>query len=526
MDALRSGLAALLVLSPLGTAACSSSSPSGTPDGGKTQDGSTDAGNKDVKDVALEPLQPFDGQYAGPDASPGTGTLLQTGYGLILDGVTSDGQIIYSNAGEVPTFFAAPLAGGAVVNLGLAGGYAYAIVSGQVAFIFTDLDLDESSYASPLMIWTQKNGVQNLTMNSYLDTAAASSDNAYVLYLDNYSDEFETADLYVANTDGTGKTLLQTGVPDLSPGGTCVANFTFSGTTAILSQCVGGSSSNVTLTTYQPPTWTATNTVTGVTSLGFGTEPTGTYVSVTTATGLEVVPLAGGTPTLIDATGVQGAFTSDAMNVVYATNLNTLVRSPIALPTPTVLVSAGVTGVFGLSPDDSTALVWNMGGTSSPLTDLSTASASAMGSLTTYVSSASALLPGGGYFGGDAYSADSSHVLFFTSVQQTSEGQTFGALNVAEVGSTTPTQLSGDSNTVWSASGTKVVFSDNVTFEATTTLDIKAVDVASGSPTLVSHGATGGGSAAFYLSPTKDKIIYSWTQPGTESGGIYVAPIP
>jgi hypothetical protein len=537
MDVLRLGLAPFLLFSALAAAACSSSSTNVTQDGGT--DSGTDAKQPDVapKDVVLEPLQPFDGHFAGPDASPGTGTLFQTGYGLILDGVTSDGQVIYSNAGEVPTFFAAPLAGGPVVNLGLAGGYAYAIIQGTVAFIFTNLDLDDSSYASPLMIWTQKNGVQMLTENSYLDTAAVSNDNSYILYIDNYSEEFQTGDLYVAGTDGKGRTLLAMGLQNLSPGGTCVPNFTFSGTTAILATCASASPSNVTLNTYQPPpgadagtvdagSWTNTNTVTGVTSLGFAVEPTATYVAFTTSTGLEVAPLAGGIPTVIDPTGVHGAFTSDGMNIVYTTSTNTLASSPVAVPLPNVLVTAGVTGIFGLSPDNSSALLWNLGGTSSPLTDLSTASATAAGALTTYVPTAAALIPGDGYFGGDAYSADSSHVLFFTNAMQTSEDQTFGALNVAAVGTVTATQLSADSTTVWAASGTKVVYADNVLFGATTTLDIDAVDVASGTPTLISHLATSGATAAFFLTPAKDKIIYSWTQPGTENGGIYLAPVP
>jgi hypothetical protein len=530
MDSMRWGLAACALVLSWGASGCSSSSaPAGTSDAG-------DAGKvpeaSGIKDVVLEPLAPFDGHYGGDGGDPGTGTMLQPFYGAIIDGVTSDGWVVYSNGGEVPTFYAANLAGGGTAtDLGLAQSYGYAFVEGEVAFIFTSIDVDDNTYASPLSIWTSKGGEHVLTMNSFFENAAVSSDNQYVLYYDNLNTSAETGDLYVAKTDGTGATIVQRGLPGLTPGGACEPNFTFAGTTAIVAWCPTGSTSSVNIAAYAPPMWgsavdagTAT-LVTGATSLAIDVDPTNTTLAFVNAGGLQVIPLAGGAPTLIDATGTGGAFTKDGMNLVYTTSANTLALSPVAVPSTTPLVTAGVKGIYGLSPDNKTALVFSTA-EGNGLTDLYTASASTAGFTTKLTATDNATPAGFGILAGDPFTIDSSHVLFLSAVTTSAEGSPFGTLNAGSASTGASTPLSTASNTVWATTGTKVVYSDNLLFLATTTMDIKAVDVASGTPTLISHGATAGSSAAFYLSPAKDKIIYSWTSPGTESGGIYVAPIP
>jgi hypothetical protein len=537
MDSMRWGFAAFAVVLSWGAMGCSSSSaPAGASDGG---DGGTtkDASQlSDVKDVVVEPLQPFDGQYGGDGGSPGTGTMLQPFYGAVLSGVTSDGWVVYGNGGEVPTYYAAPLDGGAAVDLGLSQSYGYTIVVGDVAFIFSSIDVDDGTYASPLSIWTSKNGEKLLTMNSFLENAAVSSDNNYVLYYDNLNPTAQTGDLYVAKTDGTGVTLLESSLPGLTPGGMCEPSFGFAGTTASVAWCPSGSTTSVTIATFPAP-YTGTPSdggadagtgalVTGVTSLGFGVDPTFTYLSYVTSAGLNVVPLVGGTPTLIDATGTDGVFTTNGMNIFYATNVKDLDTSPVASPAENVLVTGGVDGVYGLSPNNATALVFSNLNSSNNLTDLYTASASTAGSLTKLTSSVTSTPAGFGILAGNPFTIDSSEVLFFTSVMASAEGSPFGALYVGNPSTGAATMLSGASNTVWATTGTKVVYSDSLLFLATTTMDILAVDVASGTPTLISHGATAGDSAAFYLSPAKDQIIYSWTSPGTESGGIFVAPVP
>jgi hypothetical protein len=529
MDSMRWGWTAFGLVLSCSAFACSSSSP-----GGSTSDaGDSGTLESSVKDApVLEALPPFDGHFGGDGGDPGTGTLLQPFYGAVIDGVTSDGWVVYSNGGEVPTFYAASLDGGdggAATSLGLAESYAYAFVVGEVTFLFTNIDVD-ATYSSPLSIWSSKGGQHLITENSYFQNAAVSSDNQYILYYDNFNSLAETADLYVASSDGSSPKLLQSALPNLMNGGNCQPNFGFAGTTAYVVYCGtpgdGGAANDIVMT-FAPPSWAATNNLSGATSLNVGTEPTNTYLSVATASGLLVVPLAGGIPTPIDPTGLGGVFTSDSKNLVYNTSTKTLSRSPIAAPSPSVLVTGAVGGIYGLSPDNSTALVF--ASASQGLTDLYAASATKTdsGALTTLSSAATATPAGYGILAGDAFTADSAHVLFFTAVQQTTDGELYATLNTGSATGGTVTTLSPISNTAWVTSGTKVVFSDNLVFGASTTLDIRAVDVAAGgTPTYIRHGATAGGSAAFYLSPAKDKIIYSWTSPGTENGGIYVAPAP
>jgi hypothetical protein len=521
MRNMRSGGTALAALLSSLVASCSSSNPVTPPtDAGTDTKRPVESG---VKDVILEPLEPFDGHYSAGDASAGTGKQFQQGYGLVLYGVTSDGSVVYGNGSEVPTFYTAPLKGGAAVNLSPPVGAAYALVAGPVVFLFDDIEVDTPTYASPLIIWSAAGGLHTLTSSSFFENAAVSSDNKFLLYLDNYDSGGQTGDLYVAGIDGKNPTLLQSGLPGLTPGGACLPEFTFAGTTAIVSYCVGGSATNVNINTYAGATWAATNNITGASSLGYRTDPTNTNLLYTSAAGLDVVPLAGGVPVVIDPLGTAGAFTKDGLNVVYATSANNLFRSPVATPTPALLVTGGVAGIYGLSPDDSTALVLANG---TQLTDLYTASAATPGALTTLDGAASASVPGFGLFYGDAFTADSSEVLFYTGVTASPFGTAYGTLNAAVASSAATTKLSSSSTTVVATTGTKVAFADNMNYGAITTCDIKAVDVKGGTPTLITHAATSGANAAFLLSPDKTQIIYSWTNPGSESGGLYLAPVP
>jgi hypothetical protein len=527
MDKVRWGLGTVVAL--LGLGGCSSSSAPATSDAG--DGGKAEAA---VKDVALEPLPPFDGQYGGDGGSPGTGTMLTSFYGAVIDGITSDGWVVYSNGGEVPTFYAANLTGGTTVDLGLAQSYGYAIVTGDVAFLFTSIDVDDNTYASPLSIWTSKGGQHTLTQNSFLENAAVSSDDTWVLYYDNLNPSNQTGDLYVAKTDGSSAAVLAPSLPGLAPGGSCEPNFGFAGTTAFVAWCPTGSTTSVSISTFalSAGAWSATNTLTAATSPAITVDPTNTYLAYVDSAGLEYVPLAGGTPTLIDATGTYGVFTKSGTSIVYPTSAKSLDRATIGsadagadASASEVLVASGVDGIYGLSPTNTTAVVFSA--ESSGLANVYTASATTPGSLTKLTSATSSTVPGFGVFDGDAFTADSSQVLFFTSIQSSPEGSPFGALYAGVASSGAVTELSASSNTVWAyGAGTKVVYADNLLFEATTTLDIKAADVTGGPTTLISHGATAGSGAAFFLSPDKTKIVYSWTSPGTENGGIYVAPVP
>jgi hypothetical protein len=455
------------------------------------------------------------------DASPGTGTLLTPGYGLLLYGVTSDGYVIYSTSGEVTPYFAVPLTGGSPVIIAKAVGYSYAAVSGHFVYLYLNLDVSDAgefTYGSPLSVWSSATGLHSIANNGFITNAAPSSDSMHVLYIDNFDVATSTGDLYVASPDGSGAQPLQTGMPGVSATTMCLPNFAFAGTTAVVSYCPDGmTTTNANVQTYTSTAWAETNTLTAYKN-AFVADPTDTNLLIaSTTTGLSVVPLAGGTPTPIDTTGTQGVFTSDGMHLVYATSASTLVRTPVASPSPTPLVTAGVSGIYTLSPDGNTALGPGTGD------DLFTASAVTAGSLTT-LSSTTMTAVGGVSEPGSAFTADSSHVLYFTGAAVSStDGFTYGTLNAVATGSSTPTMLASNSTTVWAATGAKVVFDQAVMLGS----DISSVDLSGTSPpTPIATDAIHGSGAAFYMSAAGDKIIYSWTAPGTSTGGIYVAAVP
>ena len=124
---------------------------------------------------------------------------------------------------------------------------------------------------------------------------------------------------------------------------------------------------------------------------------------------------------------------------------------------------------------------------------------------------------------GDAFTADSTHVLYASSNDVCTGAATFSAF---PVNGGSPTQLGHDVWSNWSTTGAKVVFNDH--YVATGGLrfgraDIESVDLATGStPTLVVSQA----DAVIDLSPARDQLVYSWSvQPGALAG-IYVTPAP
>jgi hypothetical protein len=128
-----------------------------------------------------------------------------------------------------------------------------------------------------------------------------------------------------------------------------------------------------------------------------------------------------------------------------------------------------------------------------------------------------------GAVNGDAFTNDSTHVLYSTTNDACTGSAAFSAFAVS---ARTSTVLGHNVWGNWSATGSNVVFNDN--YAATGGLrfgraDIESVNLATGTtPTLVVRQA----DAVVDLTPAKDQIIYSWSvQPGALAG-LYVTPIP
>jgi hypothetical protein len=299
------------------------------PDGGSADTGSSDSSTP-PQDVQVTP---FDAALPGQDAGLPQGTLLVPGGGQYLDGVTSDGFIIFDDGNG--TVSAIPLAaasgdggvaeaGAGKVQVGTTGPNADISVHGGAVFLWTDPD--QNTYVSPLSIWTSAAGLQALATSSLDGQATISSDGAYILYANNVNVAGDTGDIVLAKSDGTAKVTLAQGV---SVTGDCSVFFRFvSGDHVVGSYCTAADAAAglATVSSFTVPAGTKTDLVYGANS-AWGTDGTGTNVFVVVNGTGEVVPVAGGPATPIDTSVSSGTLTSDGSAALYRTTTGALKRS-------------------------------------------------------------------------------------------------------------------------------------------------------------------------------------------------------
>ena len=353
----------------------------------------------------------------------------------------------------------------------------------------------------------------------------------YITYFGNFDPTAMTADAYVANIDGTGATLLHSGVPGLGEGSTCYPEIAFAGPSPVLAYCTTPPTMGD-IYSFGAPSWAPTTLGSGVYPY-FVPDPAGANLMFLSSAGMQVIPVSGGAPTMIDAAGQNGVFTSDGAELVYVTSGGGLFRSPIASPSPTMLVSSGLEGIVALSPDDSTALVYKSYDQSTYTSDLYAASAVTSGALTTLSMATTAAVGGvinGSVVYGSSFTGDSSHALFYTGVS-TASYPYLGTVQSGALGATSPATLGQNSNTVFASGKTKAVFEDNFALPSgsiVATFDIKSVDTASGgTPTVVVSQANAGPYyGSFFLSPDGTKVVYTQNGTGTSSEGVFVTPVP
>jgi len=497
---------------------------------------------------------PMPDSAAGNDAANGhdgggSTNRLASGDYLVLWGVTGDGFAIYSTGTSSPSFYAVSLSGGAPVPIAQTsgGGYPFAVVQQNVAFVYTNPD---QYYVGPVTAWTSGGGAHQLSAASYYLTGA-SSDSSHIAYLDNVSEQSGDAglaivgDLYGANADGSGAKLLQAGVSGwyLANGGgssSCYTYFSFAGSYAVLFACSqSGGAPTEQVWSYPSPGWQGAQIVANATSLS-GFDNAGTQALVTTSAGLQSVPLAGGATATIDPTGAAGLFTSDGKNVVYVTTMGSLARSPVANPAPQQLVASGVQGLWAISPDDKSVLLFESYSQQTGLTDLYIASSATAGNATPLVTAQTAMVGGpNSYMSGSAFSADSSHALFWSGVAIPMGQQYFPVIGTLQSGPTgaaaTAAQLGKNSNAAWAVGGSAIAFADNLAMvgNSASTFDIEWVDTSKTTPaTTVVKGAIGStGGAPFYVAPSRDRVVYVGSEPADagDAGSIldlYTAPLP
>jgi hypothetical protein len=514
--------AAALVLCACSSAAAPATAPE---DAGSSQDaGALEASPREA--AAPEGGDASNAVDGGRDASSPAPTLLQAGAGFTLWGLTADGYALYSTSA---TFYAAPIGGGAAMNIAPNSSISGAFTIGNLAILMTNLD--PSTGVISLTVWSSAAGAHKLSAASSYYALMVSPDSRYVAFLDQVDSSGETGSLVVAMADGTGATTLVQGIGGIATG-TCTPELAFTGSQLVASYCSGADAGAgpATLSTFSESSWTRSDLLTTL-SGGYTLDGAGTQALVTSALGLQVVPLAGATVTTIDAHGTGGVFTSDGQNVLYTTSASSLVRASVANPAPVTLVPSGVGGIYDLSPDDQFVLAYQNYNTLTGLSDLYLASATTPGSLVTLSSAqTAAVVQTTPSRRGSGFTSDSSRVLFLTDVTPgTYMAPTEGTLDVTTSKGSTPSAALGQNAlpSAWTWGSSKVIFATNaVTLSGIsgTTVDIDWVDTStSGAPTRLVGQATVGSpfaGAPFFLSPAQNRIVY------TSTSGLYALPLP
>jgi hypothetical protein len=394
------------------------------------------------------------------------------------------------------------------------------VVSGPVAFIWTVIG--KYSGVGPLSIWTHAHGLVPLGTRSYLWPLVSAS-GARVLYLDNLVFTGSApGDVYVANTDGSGKTKLVAGA-QLD----AAFNMAFAGETAVVSAALPGDAGEggATLQAFTPPSWTGATLAVGLQG-AFTTNPAGTAVLAQTGSGLSVVSLTGGpgAAVTLDANGVGGLFTSDGQTVVYTSIAASLMSSPSSHAQPTMLVPSGFPSLVGLSPDNAWALGTVAFGAAGPGqgADLYVASATAAGTAETLSMTASLGSAGTSTPVPPVFTADASHLVFSSDPTLTG----LSTLHVALPSGANPRTFPD----VWFFQPTtagKIVFDDGYDptggVGSNGTADIESLDTTSAAaPTVLVSQA----DANFFVTADQKTLVYSWSFLSGKSAGIWTLPLP
>ena len=427
-------------------------------------------------------------------------------------------------------------AGSKPIALGLADNNEYVIVLGKTVLFQND---GTSNGVGHLYVWTSSMTAPTLISSASCSAtpgeglAAASSDGKYVLFFDGVDATCSTGTLTVAATDGSSKTAL---VPQIDLGGNlCSLMLAFGGDTAVAGYCVtggdggvvidaslpeGGLTINVgTVSTFVPPSWAKTELVVGA-QPGVTVDNAGTEVVLVDNAGTVVYPLDGGAPVTIDPTGQLGNYTgtpgvlaNDGGTLLYTTtNLNLARAATTAPANPVALSDAGAfSDIFAVSASQS----WLIGSLNTydyPAVDLYLSSTLTPGPIATLAGTASGMLSG------DAFTADSSRALFFSGAQSNGSG----TLNSVLLAGGSPAVVAANALSVFSPSGTKIVFSGN--FEPNQGLaDLLEADVSTtAAPKLLVSVI----DPQPFMNAAKTTILYTWSYQAGASSGLWALPVP
>jgi hypothetical protein len=541
------------------------SASDGASDGG---DGASDGGSDGASDGGSDGASDDGGSDGAWEAGEGgTAThLLVPGTTLTIFAATSDDYLIYYDS-STQTYYARPLSGGPATTIYTAplsayGGYCTII--NKLAFCWSW----NSNYIGTLIAWssgTPQGATLTTTGLAYLyQTMWASDDSKHVAFVQNTSADATVGDIYGANADGSGVTLLLSNIDINSsfsgqaPG--CFPRVVFRGDHAVVSSCTVRISAGLALA----PTlqifsisngWARTALVPNVVdslqfnpldrnpfTFPFAVDPDGGRIVTASASSgngaLQVFPTDGGPGTVVDP-GVQVSsslsFTGSVTNpwsILYNNSAGALLQAYAANPTPKTLVEAGVNYFNALSSDGQWMLVSNnpnnnlgwfadlsLVSTQTPGTPVPVALSSQYGGLP--------ITPRAIYAGGNrGFTTDNAYVLVMTNLIETGYNRWLGYLRSMSV---TPPYTMKLLSTGYMVDyvplrRSKVVVGDNYQRGdggTSPTVDIDVVDPASdGSAANIAKGVPGDSA----LSNDQTQIAY--TVKTGAAPGIYVSPVP
>ncbi len=390
-------------------------------------------------------------------------------------------------------------------------------VTGTVVFSWTGI---AASGSAPLRVWTHAAGAHAIDAVAIPHAGVGSTDGSKIVYLGNASVDGTSADLSIANADGTGKVTLAAGVfVDLS----CPAVLVAAGTKIFASYCPTNAS-GATVTVIDPATKTKTDVATGLAD-SFSVDASGDHVFVETSGAVASVYDVSSAPftkSQIDTNVRGGRISADGATVLYQTG--------DATATTFTLKKATSSGTGAITLVTNLAQILALRGTLSEIVYATSISGTGLCDLRLIPTASASPVPidllttsTGGLFGA-AFTSDGTRTLFYTGVDTTSF---FGTLKSSTLTSATAITLS--SNKAWNdvaAGGSRVVFNDNWTDDGsgrtTGTTDLKEIDLSVASPSVTPIAS--GVFQDFMLSSELDRVVYSL--PTGSSAGLYVKTLP
>jgi hypothetical protein len=439
------------------------------------------------------------------------GVQLAVGNDLTVEGVTSDGYVIYYDHAH-SSVNAVPITGGTPQVISAAAGTNFGIYTDyEVVLVWTNLN---ASNVGGLVSWSAADGAHTLATASQSGYAAVDSSSRYIVYTTNVNAAVTPVSLDVVGslTDGTSAVTLVTGAQT-----TTSIYFDIFGTRAVVNYANATGATNYQFATYPIGQWTTTAFTSTDSLIVESVDAAGTEVLVIddTTNTLEVFPIAGGAAKpiagslLLSSTlGQPAMLTPDGKTAIFAGSSGaTLDRSPLVTPATTVIANGASLSVDLISPNSDTLVAYG-GATPSVFFG----SATNLGALTNLCPSAD--------FGGAFYTNDSSHLLYVPNYNIAGSG--VGPLTSFAVAGGTSKVIDPAINLLAVTGTSQVVFSDNAT---PTTNDVKVADTATAAaPTLIVAQA----QPAWAVAPKAgvSSLVYSWNVDLGATAGIYVAPLP